>query len=80
MTQKLRFNSAEATFVEGQVRQSLSAAGEGGLSAEDGIECGDLDKSAHFTEMLVGRRLSPFPALPGILQTGSVLVQIRDPA
>lgn len=64
----------------GHIGQSLSAAGEGGLSAEHGIEYGDLDKSAYVAEMFVGRRLSPFLALPGILQTGSVLVQIRDPA
>jgi xanthine dehydrogenase YagR molybdenum-binding subunit len=64
VAQKLGFNSAEAKFVDGQVRSGnrsarlADAAGEGGLSAEDGIEYGDLDKKyqqstfgAHFVEV-----------------------------
>jgi xanthine dehydrogenase YagR molybdenum-binding subunit len=64
VTQKLGFNSAQAVFVDGQVRSGnrsvalADAAGEGGLSAEDGIEYGDLDKKyqqstfgAHFVEV-----------------------------
>lgn len=64
VTQKLGFNSAEAVFADGQVKSGnrnvplADAAGEGGLSAEDGIEYGDLDKKyqestfgAHFVEV-----------------------------
>ncbi len=64
VTQKLGFNSAEATFVDGQVRSGnrrvplTDAAAAGDLSAEDGIEYGDLDKKyqqstfgAHFVEV-----------------------------
>jgi xanthine dehydrogenase YagR molybdenum-binding subunit len=65
VTQKLGFNSAQAVFVDGQVRSGsrsvalADAAGEGGLSAaEDSIEYGDLDKKyqqstfgAHFVEV-----------------------------
>jgi xanthine dehydrogenase YagR molybdenum-binding subunit len=64
VTQKLGFNSAEAVFVDGEVRSGnrsvplADAAGEGALSAEDGIEYGDLDKKyqqstfgAHFVEV-----------------------------
>jgi xanthine dehydrogenase YagR molybdenum-binding subunit len=64
VTQKLGFNSAEASFVDGQVISDnrsvplADAVGEGGLSAEDGIEYGDLDKKyqqstfgAHFVEV-----------------------------
>ena len=64
VAQKLGFNSAEAEFVDGQVRFAnrsvalADAAGESGLSAEDGIEYGELDKKyqqstfgAHFVEV-----------------------------
>jgi xanthine dehydrogenase YagR molybdenum-binding subunit len=64
VAQKLGFNSAEASFADGQVLSGnrsvplANAAGEGGLSAEDGIEYGDLDKKyqqstfgAHFVEV-----------------------------
>lgn len=64
MTQKLGFNSAEASFSDGKVTAGnrsvplAEAAGEDGLSAEDGIEYGDLDKTyqqstfgAHFVEV-----------------------------
>jgi Aerobic-type carbon monoxide dehydrogenase, large subunit CoxL/CutL homologs len=64
VTQKLGFNSADAVFADGQVRsgnRSMSlaqAAGGSGLTAEDGIEYGDLDKKyqqstfgAHFVEV-----------------------------
>jgi len=64
ITQKLGFNSADAVFTDGQVRSGnrsvalAEAAGETGLSAEDGIEYGDLSKrfqqstfAAHFVEV-----------------------------
>lgn len=64
VAQKLGFNSAEAAFSDGQVRASnravplADAARDGSLSAEDGIEYGDLDKKfqqstfgAHFVEV-----------------------------
>ncbi|NOJ40104.1 aldehyde oxidoreductase molybdenum-binding subunit PaoC [Bradyrhizobium australiense] len=64
IAQKLGFNSAEAEFADGEVRSGnrkvplAQAAGEGGLTAEDGIEYGDLDKKyqqstfgAHFVEV-----------------------------
>ncbi len=64
VTQKLGFNSAEASFSDGKVTAGnrsvplAEAAGEDGLSAEDGIEYGDLDKTyqqstfgAHFVEV-----------------------------
>src|SRR5205814_3428365 len=50
VAQKLGFNSDEATFADGEVRAGnrrvplAEAAGEAGLSAEDAIEYGDLDK------------------------------------
>lgn len=66
VAQKLGFNSADAQFVDGQVRagnRSVSladAAGETGLVAEDLIEYGDLDRKyqqstfgAHFVEAAV---------------------------
>ncbi len=64
VAQKLGFNSADVTFSDGLVRAGnlvaplAEAAGEGGLSAEDSIEYGDLDKTyqqstfgAHFVEV-----------------------------
>jgi len=64
VAQKLGFNSAEAEFADGEVRSGnrrvplAQAAGEGGLSAEDEIEYGDLAKKqqqstfgAHFVEV-----------------------------
>jgi xanthine dehydrogenase YagR molybdenum-binding subunit len=64
IAQKLGFNSAEVSFADGEVRAGnravplAQAAGEGGLSAEDGIEYGDLAKryqqstfGAHFVEV-----------------------------
>ncbi|WP_213285582.1 aldehyde oxidoreductase molybdenum-binding subunit PaoC [Bradyrhizobium sp. sGM-13] len=64
IAQKLGFNSAEAEFADGEVRSGnrrvplAQAAGDGGLSAEDGIEYGDIDKKyqqstfgAHFVEV-----------------------------
>jgi xanthine dehydrogenase YagR molybdenum-binding subunit len=64
VAQKLGFNSDEAVFADGQVRVGnrsvplSQAAGEDGLSAEDLIEYGDLDKKfqqstfgAHFVEV-----------------------------
>jgi len=64
VAQKLGFNSDEATFADGEVRAGnrrvplAEAAGEGGLTAEDGIEYGELDKKyqqstfgAHFVEV-----------------------------
>jgi xanthine dehydrogenase YagR molybdenum-binding subunit len=64
VAQKLGFNSTDAAFADGQVRagnRSVSlaeAAGKRGLSAEDAIEYGDLDKKyqqstfgAHFVEV-----------------------------
>jgi xanthine dehydrogenase YagR molybdenum-binding subunit len=63
IAQKLGFNSPDVVFADGQVRAGnrsvalAEAAGETGLSAEDGIEYGDLDKrfqqstfAAHFVE------------------------------
>ncbi len=64
IAQKLGFNSPDVTFADGMVRAGnlvvplAEAAGEGGLSAEDAIEYGDLDKTyqqstfgAHFVEV-----------------------------
>lgn len=64
IAQKAGLNSADANFTDGTVRvgnRSVSladAAGEAGLSAEDAIEYGDLDKQyqqstfgAHFVEV-----------------------------
>ena len=64
VAQKLGFNSAEAEFADGQVRSGnrsvplAQAASDGALSAEDGIEYGDLAKKyqqstfgAHFVEL-----------------------------
>lgn len=64
IAQKLGFNSAEAEFSDGQVRFGTravplaDAARDASLSAEDGIEYGDLDKKfqqstfgAHFVEV-----------------------------
>jgi xanthine dehydrogenase YagR molybdenum-binding subunit len=64
IAQKLGFNSADAAFADGQVRAGnrtvmlAEAAGESGLSAEDGIEYGDLSKrfqqstfASHFVEV-----------------------------
>jgi xanthine dehydrogenase YagR molybdenum-binding subunit len=64
VAQKLGFNSAEAAFSDGGVRAGnrtvplAHAARDGSLSAEDGIEYGDLDKKfqqstfgAHFVEV-----------------------------
>jgi xanthine dehydrogenase YagR molybdenum-binding subunit len=64
IAQKLGFNSAEVEFADGEVRVGnrsvplAQAAGEGGLSAEDEIEYGDLAKKyqqstfgAHFVEV-----------------------------
>jgi xanthine dehydrogenase YagR molybdenum-binding subunit len=66
VAQKLGFNSPDVTFADGMVRAGnlvvplAEAAGEGGLSAEDSIEYGDLDKTyqqstfgAHFAEVAV---------------------------
>ncbi len=63
VAQRLGFNSGDVTFADGKVRagnRSVSlaeAAGDAGLSAEDGIEYGDLDKkyqqstfAGHFVE------------------------------
>ena len=64
VAQKLGFNSAEAEFADGEVRAGnrrvplAQAAADGGLSAEDEIEYGDLAKKyqqstfgAHFVEV-----------------------------
>ncbi|WP_338664892.1 aldehyde oxidoreductase molybdenum-binding subunit PaoC [Pararoseomonas sp. SCSIO 73927] len=64
VAQKLGFNSADTAFAEGQVRAGNravplgEAAGPAGLSAEDGIEYGDLGKryqqstfAGHFVEV-----------------------------
>ena len=64
ISQKLGFNSTEAEFADGEVRAGnrrvplAQAAGEGGLSAEDGIEYGDIARKqqqstfgAHFVEV-----------------------------
>ncbi|MBB5048872.1 xanthine dehydrogenase YagR molybdenum-binding subunit [Rhodopseudomonas rhenobacensis] len=64
IAQKLGVNSAEAAFTDGEVRTGArgvalaDAARDGALSAEDGIEYGDLDKKyqqstfgAHFVEV-----------------------------
>src|SRR5207253_10657166 len=64
IAQKLGFNSAETDFTDGLVRAGnrsvplAEAAGESGITAEDGIEYGDLDKKyqqstfgAHFVEV-----------------------------
>src|SRR3954451_7741785 len=66
IAQKLGFNSADAEFTDGQVRAGnravtlVEAAGESGLSAEDGIEYGELAKryqqstfAGHFAEVAV---------------------------
>ncbi|GGB21011.1 oxidoreductase [Sphingomonas metalli] len=68
VAQRLGFNSGDVTFEGGKVRsgnRSVSlaeAAGENGLSAEDGIEYGDLAKryqqstfAGHFVEVGVDR-------------------------
>ncbi|MCA6116096.1 xanthine dehydrogenase family protein molybdopterin-binding subunit [Bradyrhizobium sp. WSM 1738] len=64
IAQKVGFNSAEAEFADGEVRAGnrrvplAQAAADGALTAEDGIEYGDLDKKyqqstfgAHFVEV-----------------------------
>ncbi len=64
IAQKLGFNSAESEFADGAVRSGnrsvplVEAARDGSLSAEDGIEYGDLHKKfqqstfgAHFVEV-----------------------------
>ncbi|MCK1515392.1 xanthine dehydrogenase family protein molybdopterin-binding subunit [Bradyrhizobium sp. 190] len=64
IAQKLGFNSAEAEFVDGAVRAGnrsvplMQAAADGGISAEDEIEYGDIAKKyqqstfgAHFVEV-----------------------------
>ncbi len=64
IARKLGFNSADVAFADGMVRSGNhavplgEAAGEGGLTAEDAIEYGDLDKTyqqstfgAHFVEV-----------------------------
>jgi xanthine dehydrogenase YagR molybdenum-binding subunit len=64
VAQKLGFNSPDVTFSEGMVRSGnhavplAQAAGEDGLSVEDAIEYGDLDKTyqqstfgSHFVEV-----------------------------
>ncbi len=66
VARKLGFNSADVAFADGFVRSGnrsvrlAEAAGEGGLSAEDAIEYGDLDQKyqqstfgAHFVEVAV---------------------------
>jgi xanthine dehydrogenase YagR molybdenum-binding subunit len=66
IAQKLGFNSADAEFTDGQARAGnravtlVEAAGESGLSAEDGIEYGELAKryqqstfAGHFAEVAV---------------------------
>ncbi|HEX4408660.1 MAG TPA: aldehyde oxidoreductase molybdenum-binding subunit PaoC [Xanthobacteraceae bacterium] len=64
VARKLGFNSADAVFTDGQVRSGnrsvplAEAAGDDGMTAEDSIEFGDLDKTyqqstfgAHFVEV-----------------------------
>jgi xanthine dehydrogenase YagR molybdenum-binding subunit len=64
VARKLGFNSPDVAFVDGEVRSGnrsvalAEAAGERGLTAEDSIEYGDLDKTyqqstfgAHFVEV-----------------------------
>jgi xanthine dehydrogenase YagR molybdenum-binding subunit len=64
IAQKLRFNSADAVFADGQVRSGnrsvalAQVAGDSGIVVEDMIEFGDLDKKyqqstfgAHFVEV-----------------------------
>jgi xanthine dehydrogenase YagR molybdenum-binding subunit len=64
VARKLGFNSADAVFADGQVRSGnrsvplAEAAGANGLTGEDAIEYGDLDKryqqstfGAHFVEV-----------------------------
>ena len=66
VAQKLGFNSPDVTFADGMVRSGnhavplAEAAREGGLSVEDSIEYGDLDKTyqqstfgSHFAEVAV---------------------------
>jgi xanthine dehydrogenase YagR molybdenum-binding subunit len=66
VAQKLGFNSAEVEFADGKVKSGnrsvnlAEAAGSAGLSAEDAIEYGDLDKqfqqstfAGHFVEVAV---------------------------
>jgi len=68
VAQKLGFNSADATFSDGQVKAGNRSAGladatqDGDLSAEDAIEYGDLSKTyqqstfaGHFAEVAVDR-------------------------
>lgn len=68
VAQKLGFNSADATFADGQVQSGNRSAGladaarDGELSAEDAIEYGDLSKTyqqstfaGHFAEVAVDR-------------------------
>ncbi|WP_398482183.1 aldehyde oxidoreductase molybdenum-binding subunit PaoC [Tardiphaga sp.] len=68
VAQKLGFNSADATFSDGQVKSGNRSAGlsdaarDGDLSAEDTIEYGDLSKTyqqstfaGHFAEVAVDR-------------------------
>jgi xanthine dehydrogenase YagR molybdenum-binding subunit len=68
VAQKLGFNSADAVFSEGQVTSGNRSAGladaarDGELTAEDGIEYGDLAKTyqqstfaGHFVEVAVDR-------------------------
>jgi xanthine dehydrogenase YagR molybdenum-binding subunit len=64
VARKLGFNAADTVFADGQVNSGArsvplgQAAGEGGLTAEDAIEYGNLDKTylettfgAHFVEV-----------------------------
>ena len=64
VAQKLGFNSGDAVFADGEIRSGnrratlAEAAGDAGLTAEDMIEYGDLDKThqqstfgAHFVEV-----------------------------
>jgi len=64
VAQRLGFDSADAVFEDGRIRQGArsvplaQAAGESGIVAEDAIEFGDLDKKhqlstfgAHFVEV-----------------------------
>jgi xanthine dehydrogenase YagR molybdenum-binding subunit len=97
VAQKLGFNSSEVTFADGMVRSGnhavslAEAAGEGGLSAEDAIEYGDLDKKyqqstfgAHFVEVAVdsatgeirGRRMLAVCAAGRILNPKSARSQV----
>jgi xanthine dehydrogenase YagR molybdenum-binding subunit len=88
IVRKLGFNAADATFEGGMVRSNgrsvplAEAAGDAGISAEDGIEFGDLNKryaqatfGAHFVEVGVDRYTAEVKVrrMSGVFAAGRIL-------